>query len=438
MDDINGTGDVVDYTGRNNGTVQGNASQTDDGYFGKGFEFDGDGESIKVTNAGTSLNLTYNSSISVWAKLKGDGWYSSGGSPTNTSHAHLIYKGDASAVDTRSYELYLDNNDNRLEVILSNGTQQFTVSSDATTLTDWHHYLVTWNDTSVCAYLDGSLSDCNHYSNILLQSLGKPFWIGAGSDDDDNWNRHFNGTIDDVMIFNRSLSAEEIAALYANQTTKYLEVNYTNLTYANYTFKAYAQDRAGNVNSTETRVVNITSIAMAPIPETHIIRMILTLSNLNNYVYIPGTGEVASSAITNASYTSPDHWYIASYLNNALNALVFVRESPNALMVNRTSSEHSIAISQALDGSKSMLAFTSGDWEAVDNRIESIESGGFMNAITPSFAHGLGVNYMIKILVNYADIDMVNELILSGGSQGIEFSNTGVSERKITLNVSAV
>jgi len=42
-------------------------------------------------------------------------------------------------------------------------------------------------------------------------------------------NNLFNGTIDDVMIFNRSLSAEEIQALYANTSSRYLEHNFTSL-----------------------------------------------------------------------------------------------------------------------------------------------------------------------------------------------------------------
>ncbi|KKL19386.1 hypothetical protein LCGC14_2465960, partial [marine sediment metagenome] len=65
----------------------------------------------------------------------------------------------------------------------------------------------------------------------------------------------FNGTIDDVIIFNRSLSAEEIAGLYANQTSGYLQINYTSLSDGAHTFKAYTQDMAGNVNSTGTRSV---------------------------------------------------------------------------------------------------------------------------------------------------------------------------------------
>ena len=67
-----------------------------------------------------------------------------------------------------------------------------------------------------------------------------------------------NGLIDDVMIFNRALSPEEVSALYANQTQKYLSNNFTNLTTGNYSIKAYAQDAAGNVGMTEERNVTIT------------------------------------------------------------------------------------------------------------------------------------------------------------------------------------
>jgi hypothetical protein len=81
--------------------------------------------------------------------------------------------------------------------------------------------------------------------------------IGA----DYSGSQFFNGTIDDVIIFNRSLSANEIEALYANQSTRYLTKNFTSLADGTHTFKAYTQDLAGNVNYTETRSVLITSCA---------------------------------------------------------------------------------------------------------------------------------------------------------------------------------
>jgi hypothetical protein len=92
---------------------------------------------------------------------------------------------------------------------------------------------------------------CNHSGKFPVGSSN--LWIGARSGGANN----FNGSIDDVMIFNRSLSADEIAALYANTSSKYLGVNYTDLQSRNYTFKAYSQDTTGNVNQTETREISV-------------------------------------------------------------------------------------------------------------------------------------------------------------------------------------
>jgi hypothetical protein len=44
--------------------------------------------------------------------------------------------------------------------------------------------------------------------------------------------------------------------LYANQTSKYLEVNFTSLAEGNHTFTAYTQDLAGNVNSTSHQAIS--------------------------------------------------------------------------------------------------------------------------------------------------------------------------------------
>ncbi|MEI6732219.1 MAG: hypothetical protein WCK90_06100, partial [archaeon] len=62
----------------------------------------------------------------------------------------------------------------------------------------------------------------------------------------------FNGSIDDVMIFNRSLTAGEIASIY-NATA--LTHNSINLSDGNHTLTAYAQDLAGNVNATTVNFV---------------------------------------------------------------------------------------------------------------------------------------------------------------------------------------
>src|SRR3989339_600995 len=77
----------------------------------------------------------------------------------------------------------------------------------------------------------------------------------------------WNGSIDDVMIFNRALSAQEIKALY-NAGTNRLYNNFTNLTDGNYTFKAYAYDEAGNMNGSMNRTFTVDTTPPAVVINT--------------------------------------------------------------------------------------------------------------------------------------------------------------------------
>ncbi|MCK5063164.1 MAG: LamG domain-containing protein, partial [Candidatus Aenigmarchaeota archaeon] len=102
-------------------------------------------------------------------------------------------------------------------------------------------------------YIDGTLKRSFAYSssaNILTSEAS--FIVG----NDDGGRQNFNGIIDEVRIFNRALSAEEINASY-NAGLYRLETNITNLTEGTYTYTAYAQDLAGNVNQTEMRTLII-------------------------------------------------------------------------------------------------------------------------------------------------------------------------------------
>src|SRR3989338_313234 len=64
MDDLNSSGGVVDYMGRDNGTVAGNAVRTENGKMGKAFSFDGNGDYV---DAGTNpLTGTTPFTLSAW------------------------------------------------------------------------------------------------------------------------------------------------------------------------------------------------------------------------------------------------------------------------------------------------------------------------------------------------------------------------------------
>ncbi len=76
---------------------------------------------------------------------------------------------------------------------------------------DWHHIAGTYNGTSLSLYVDGNrTTTVNASGSITINSA--PLSIGSVL------NSYFNGTIDEVRIYDRALSAEKISDLYYNYT----------------------------------------------------------------------------------------------------------------------------------------------------------------------------------------------------------------------------
>jgi hypothetical protein len=260
MDDVNTTGlgaAVYDYTGVNNGTAVGNASQVEAGYFGKGFGFDGldGGDYIMIDDNGDGFgkNVCNNGcTFSAWAKKAG-----------NNGDAIL---GRWNGGDDSFFYMHIESG-NRLEFWMhengSMASQCKKVSSTVIDLDVWYHYVGVYDNSTgtgnVSSYQDGvykGSTTCS-WSGINVTAWQDNEDVFIGTTNDFSIVQEWNGTIDDVMIFNRTLSAEEIVGLYANTSTKYLENNFTGLADGNHTFRAYAQDEGGNVNSTELRTVTV-------------------------------------------------------------------------------------------------------------------------------------------------------------------------------------
>lgn len=250
MDDIDGSGNPDDYMDRNDLTKVGTAAQTSDGYLGDAFTLDGNSDYLTIT-ASSSLDITGNITLTAWAKgtlsattsvlvcrfyRSSANWaqYCMGYGSSTLNNTFLHISDDV----TNDYGIYYPPNSYDPE--------------------DWHHIAYTWNGTYIDTYNDGVRVNSTPSSIAAIQSVpSAKFNIGADAWTVDRY--FFNGEIDDVMVFNRSLSSDEVAALYADQSNKYLEENFTHLSYGWHDFIAYAQDESGNVNSTSLREVNLTS-----------------------------------------------------------------------------------------------------------------------------------------------------------------------------------
>jgi len=168
-------------------------------------------------------------------------------------------------------------------------------SSTDITLNKWHHVVVTYAPVSgsglVTYYVDGS-PDGTAYGYTGISQAVTTLIGTRRTTDSSTFASVFNGTIDEVRIWNRSLSAAEIKQQYYSNLNKYdtdkwvLYENESNLD-GTYTYYGYAKDTSGNENSTETRTLT------AGIPDIHFV----------SPTPINGTTTTNASIVNNVSIT---------------------------------------------------------------------------------------------------------------------------------------
>jgi parallel beta-helix repeat protein len=232
---------VSDYSGYgNDGTKQGDAAQTESGKLGKGFEFDGNGDYVDIGSNALVCNLD-SFSISAWFK-------------TTTNNTVYIYS-ESNSTDDQEYcmiDVYLGST---LRGVYSDGSFPSGTSTTGANDGEWHHVVYvrraadSWELFFDGNSVDTDSTDLDALSTINNAKVGGLITSGTTG--------YFDGELDDVMTFKRALSAEEISGLYANENSKIVSNDFTNLEDGSHTFKAYSQDISGNVGETEKREVTI-------------------------------------------------------------------------------------------------------------------------------------------------------------------------------------
>jgi hypothetical protein len=78
-----------------------------------------------------------------------------------------------------------------------------------TTLSEWHHVVATFNGDAMQLYHDGELAAEATGAGVLLDQ-NRSLIIGARSDSGNPAGGYFNGSIDDVRIYNKVLTEDEV------------------------------------------------------------------------------------------------------------------------------------------------------------------------------------------------------------------------------------
>lgn len=192
----------------NDGTLQGGAViNLANGSYGKGLALDGDGDYIVVIASEELEKLNDSFTTTFWVRIQ----------KTITGDNKGIVSNRGASGSFFAYTAFSNAED--LKIRIFDGTNNFQPTVSITE-GQWTHYGIVidgFTATGLKIYKDGVLDSNNDISAItsLIQSGGNNLMIGAQRQ---NGEEPLNGSIDEVQIWNISLSASQIWEIYQNNT----------------------------------------------------------------------------------------------------------------------------------------------------------------------------------------------------------------------------
>ncbi len=198
---------TVDISGNvNDGTLSGaaafiaNNGANDSGYY----NFDGSNGYVDIPNTVLGAQNTTGVTYAAWVR------------PANNSSDFAIVGGAPANTytDYASGGIWLSLG--KPEMVSYNGTAYCRATHAAAISVDWHHVVGTYtvSDRTARLYVDGDLSTSATTNCSSIQEGMTESYIGQNAAS--AARRNFNGRIDEVMIFDRALSASEVSQLFVS------------------------------------------------------------------------------------------------------------------------------------------------------------------------------------------------------------------------------
>jgi two-component sensor histidine kinase len=148
--------------------------------------------------------------ISVWANIEFDNWSGKG----RNMNSIIITKNHEGDDFYESYNIsYFPESQKITAIISQDSVKQLVISSISTfKLRKWHHLAISYDKDHFKFYVDGKLekSQNKNFEVKFLQADSVVMGVTANKKND----RFYSGCMDDVEIYDRALSQDEIEALY--------------------------------------------------------------------------------------------------------------------------------------------------------------------------------------------------------------------------------
>lgn len=173
------------------------------------FEFNGRSDYIEINNQ--PLDLSDQMSIGAWIY------------PTGNSGADRAIIGKSTRVNYAGEFLFTIAINGKLRCHINNNPSRpggdvafepwYFDGKTPLELNKWHHVFATWNGNTIILYLNGEEDSRRASYSGRMPTDKQPIIIGT-SDDKALW---FKGKIDDVVIYNKALSADQVRHLYQSK-----------------------------------------------------------------------------------------------------------------------------------------------------------------------------------------------------------------------------
>ena len=237
-------GDATDESGNYNGTASNVTYST--GVFGQAGVFNGSSSIINLPN--NSFNFT-TVSVSFWLKLN---------SITGEEYVLDVY--DQASGSARGYAISTDASNKIKFRAWDNNNFAEVFSSSTLSLNTWYYIAMVATQTSASIYINGSLDNSGSLNGFSFQaqqstSIGAiRLTAGGGS------LAFLDGSLDQVRIFNTTLTPLEVESLYRERTVvcggqaDTLDILGDNSCIATYQLNGNANDLSGNYSGTPTDV----------------------------------------------------------------------------------------------------------------------------------------------------------------------------------------
>lgn len=167
--------------------------------FVRSIDFNGTSDYV---NSGNNVNLTGSFSASAWIKR-------------DAANGTILSKKNA----TTGYDFFINASGNAQMTWTNGVTTQSITSTIAIPVSKWHNVAVTYDGTTAKMYIDGVL---NNSANLLAPQTNAFEFLVAASNSA-SLTKYFNGTIDEVRIWNTALSVNQLRFIMNQEIDKHTD-----------------------------------------------------------------------------------------------------------------------------------------------------------------------------------------------------------------------